>query len=31
MIVQTNNKQTPWPLASKRTILTERRPLVDEI
>jgi hypothetical protein len=25
------NKQTPWPLARKRTILTERPPLVDEI
>jgi hypothetical protein len=25
------NKQTPWPLVRKRTIPTERRPLVDEI
>jgi hypothetical protein len=24
-------KQTPWPLVHKRTILTERPPLVDEI
>jgi hypothetical protein len=24
-------KQTPWPLVRKRTILTERPPLVDEI
>jgi hypothetical protein len=23
-------KQTPWPLVRKRTILTERPPLVDE-
>jgi hypothetical protein len=25
------NKQTPWPLILKRTIATERMPLVDEI
>jgi hypothetical protein len=25
------NKQTPWPLVRKRTIPTERPPLVDEI
>jgi hypothetical protein len=25
------NKQTPWPLVRKRTITTERPPLVDEI
>jgi hypothetical protein len=25
------HKQTPWPLVRKRTILTERPPLVDEI
>jgi hypothetical protein len=24
------NKQTPWPLVCKRTILTERPPLVGE-
>jgi hypothetical protein len=28
--IQTN-KQTPWPLVRKRTIPTERPPLVDEI
>jgi hypothetical protein len=27
----TNKKQTPWPLVRKRTIPTERPPLVDEI
>jgi hypothetical protein len=25
------NKQTPWPLVCKRTMLTERQPLVGEI
>jgi hypothetical protein len=25
------NKQTPWPLVHKRTIPTERTPIVDEI
>jgi hypothetical protein len=25
------NKQTPWPLVRKRTILTDRLPLVGEI
>jgi hypothetical protein len=25
------NKQTPWPLVRKRTIPTERPPLVDDI
>jgi hypothetical protein len=25
------NKQTPWSLVHKRTILTERPPIVDEI
>jgi hypothetical protein len=30
--ISTNNqKQTPWPLVRKRTIPTERPPLVDEI
>jgi hypothetical protein len=27
---QNKNKQTPWPLVRKRTIPTERTPLVDE-
>jgi hypothetical protein len=27
----TTNKQTPWPLVRKRTIPTERPPLVGEI
>jgi hypothetical protein len=26
-----SNKQTPWPLVRKRTIPTDRPPLVDEI
>jgi hypothetical protein len=26
-----NTKQTPWPLVRKRTIPTDRPPLVDEI
>jgi hypothetical protein len=26
-----NNKHTPWPLARKRTLPTERQPLVGEI
>jgi hypothetical protein len=30
-ITKTQNKQTPWPLVRKRTIPTERPPLVDEI
>jgi hypothetical protein len=30
-IYLTINKQTPWPLVRKRTIPTERPPLVDEI
>jgi hypothetical protein len=28
---RTVTKQTPWPLVRKRTIPTERQPLVDEI
>jgi hypothetical protein len=28
---KTNKKQTPWPLVRKRTIPTERPPLVSEI
>jgi hypothetical protein len=28
---KTNKKQTPWPLVRKRTILTERPPLLGEI
>jgi hypothetical protein len=31
LVRETNNKQTPWPLARKRTIPTERPPLFDEI
>jgi NAD-dependent dihydropyrimidine dehydrogenase PreA subunit len=29
--VTAKNKQTPWPLVHKRTIPTDRPPLVDEI
>jgi hypothetical protein len=29
--VGTNKKQTPWPLVRKRTLSTERPPLIDEI
>jgi hypothetical protein len=29
--IRKHKKQTPWPLARKRTIPTERPPLVDEI
>jgi hypothetical protein len=30
-LLQTKQKQTPWPLVRERTIPTERPPLVDEI
>jgi hypothetical protein len=30
-IIRGTNKQTPWPLVRKRTVLTERPTLVDEI
>jgi hypothetical protein len=30
-VIRQNNKKTPWPLVRKRTIPTERPPLVDKI
>jgi hypothetical protein len=30
-VLYINAEQTPWPLVRKRTIPTERQPLVDEI
>jgi hypothetical protein len=30
-IIETNKKQTPWSLVRKRTLKTERPPLVDEM
>jgi hypothetical protein len=31
LLKKKQKKKTPWPLVSKRTILTERPPFVDEI
>jgi hypothetical protein len=31
LYISVTNKRTPWPLVRKRTIPTERPPLVDEI
>jgi hypothetical protein len=31
LLLSCHHKQTPWPLVRKRTIPTERPPLVDEI